>query len=409
MATNQISYTEAFAPETYGAGNPETFGLPLDLFDQMRTEMPCVRIYFDHPLLVDDVWCISRHADVCSILTDKRFISSDPNNLPVITRFGPVAPPDIPGIFCQDGDIHRKRRKEIGNALRPTTLKRLEPHFRALAAELVDRAVTRGTFDFIPDIAHALPSSAIGDVLGVPEEDREQFYKWSDAFISPFDERLAVEAEAGLEAVLGIWNYALQAAELKRRCPADDVLTALAQSDASDGEIRGNIATFAAGAAETTRAVLGHAIHELMRNDEQMAWLRAHAEDIPDTAVGELLRIAAPVIQQVRTATEDFELHGQHIKAGERVAPLLPAANFDPEAFENPRRFDLSRAVNPHLSFGRGSHICIGKHIAELEIKVVLEELLKRVKDIRPAGNISYVKGHLTRGVYSLPVSVVPA
>lgn len=409
MTTNHISYTAAFAPETYGAGNPETFGLPLDLFDQMRSELPCVRIEFDHPLLVDDVWCISRHADICDILTDKRFISSDPNNLPVITRFGPVAPPDIPGIFCQDGEIHRKRRKEIGGALRPATLKRLEPHFRVLAAELVDRAVAKETFDFIPDIAHALPSAAIGDVLGIPEEDREQFYKWSDAFISPFDERLAVEVEAGLEAVLGIWGYALDAAELKRQCPADDVLTALAQSDASDGEIRGNVATFAAGAAETTRAVLGHAIHELMRNDEQMAWLRAHADDIPATAISELLRIAAPVIQQVRTATEDFELHGQHIKAGERVAPLLPAANFDPEAFGNPRRLDLSRTVNPHLSFGRGSHICIGKHIAELEIKVILEELLKRIKDIRPAGEISYVKGHLTRGVYSLPVTVVPA
>ncbi|EHB55502.1 Linalool 8-monooxygenase [Mycolicibacterium rhodesiae JS60] len=409
MTTNHVSYTAAFAPETYGAGNPETFGLPLDLFDHMRSELPCVRIEFDHPLLVDDVWCISRHADVCDILTDKRFISSDPNNLPVITRFGPVAPPDVPGIFCQDGEIHRKRRKEIGGALRPATLKRLEPHFRVLAANLVDGAVAKGTFDFIPDIAHALPSSAIGDVLGIPEEDREQFYKWSDAFISPFDERLAVEVEAGLEAVLGIWGYALDAAELKRQCPADDVLTALAQSDASDGEIRGNVATFAAGAAETTRAVLGHAIHELMRNDEQMAWLRAHADDIPATAISELLRIASPVIQQVRTATEDFELYGQHIKAGERVAPLLPAANFDPDAFENPRRFDLTRAVNPHLSFGRGSHICIGKHIAELEIKVVLEELLKRVKDIRPAGEISYVKGHLTRGVYSLPVTVVPA
>lgn len=409
MPANEISYTDAFTPETYGSGDPTTFGLPLDLYDQMRTEMPCVRIYFDNPLLVDDVWCLSRHADICDILTDKRFISSDPNNLPVITRFGPVAPPDIPGIFCQDGDIHRKRRKEIGGALRPATLERLEPEFRELAGNLVDQAIAKGTFDFMPDIAHALPSTAIGDVLGVPEADRAKFYKWSDAFISPFDERLAVEAAAGLEALVGIWDYALEVAELKRRCPADDVLTALAQSDATDGEIRGNTATFAAGAAETTRAVLGHAIHELMRNDEQMAWLRDHAEDIPQTAISELLRIAAPVIQQVRTATEDFELHGQQIKAGERVAPLLPSANFDPEAFEDPRRLDLTRPNNPHLSFGRGTHICIGKHIAELEIKVVLEELLKRIKDIRPAGEISYVKGHLTRGVYSLPVTVIPA
>jgi cholest-4-en-3-one 26-monooxygenase len=404
-----ITYEKAFAPETYGAGDPTTYGLPLDLYDMMRSEMPCVRIEFDHPILVPEVWCISRHADISMVLTDKRFISSDPNNLPVITIFGPVAPPDRPGIFCQDGDTHRKRRKEIGGALRPSILKRLEPDFRVLAAKLVDDAIAQGTVDFIPAIAHPLPTTAIGDVLGIPPEDRAQFYKWSDSFISPFDERLLEEATGGLEALIGIWQYALDATALKRQCPADDVLTALALSDATDGEIQGDIATFAAGAGETTRAVLGHAIHELMRRPDQMEWLRAHADDIPSTAIDELMRVAAPVIQQVRTPTEDIELHGCHIKAGERIAPLLPAANFDPDAFADPRRMDLTRKPNPHLSFGRGAHLCIGKHIAELEIKVVLEELLRRTSDIRPAGEISYVKGHLTRGVYSLPVTLTGA
>jgi cholest-4-en-3-one 26-monooxygenase len=250
------------------------------------------------------------------ILTDKRFISSDPKNLPVITIFGPVAPPERPGIFCQDGETLRKRRKEIGGALRPAILKRLEPEFRVLAARLVDQAVAKGTVEFISEIAHPLPTTAIGDVLGIPEEDRAQFYKWSDSFISPFDERMIEEAAGGLEALLGIWDYALKATKLKRECPADDVLTALALSDATDGEIQGDIATFAAGAGETTRAVLGHAIHELMRRPEQMEWLRAHADDIPSTAIDELLRVAAPVIQQVRTATEDVEIHGQLIRPG---------------------------------------------------------------------------------------------
>jgi cholest-4-en-3-one 26-monooxygenase len=413
MTTSEISYTQAFAPETYGAGNPDTYGLPLDLYEQMRAEMPCVRIYFDHPILVSDVWCLSRHADIAVILTDKRFISSDPKNLPVITIFGPVAPPERPGIFCQDGETLRRRRKEIGGALRPAILKRLEPRFRTLAARLVDQAVAKstakGTIEFISEVAHPLPTTAIGDVLGIPEQDRAQFYKWSDSFISPFDERMISEAAGGLEALIGIWDYALKATALQRECPADDVLTALAQSGATDGEIQGDIATFAAGAGETTRAVLGHAVHELMRNPEQMAWLRAHADDIPPTAIDELLRIAAPVIQQVRTATEDIEIHGQLIKAGERIAPLLPSANFDGDAFPDPRRFDLTREHNPHLSFGMGPHKCIGRHIAELEIKVVLEELLQRTSDIRPAGEISYVKGHLTRGVYSLPVTVTKA
>src|SRR5262249_41613871 len=328
---------------------------------------------------------------------------------PVISIFGPVHPTERPGIFCQDGEVHKERRNQIGRAFRPAALKRLEARFREIAVELVERAIEKGTFDFIEEIAHPLPTTAISEVLGVPEKDREQFYKWSDSFISPFDERFAAEAAQGLEALTGIWNYALRIAERKRREPADDVLTVLAQSGASDGEIQGNVATFAAGAGETTRAVLGHSLHELMRNQEQMAWLREHASDVPGTAVQEMVRIASPVVQQVRTATEDTELHGQRIEAGELVAPLLPSANFDPDAIEDPRRFDLTREPNPHLSFGHGSHKCIGRHVASLEIKVLYEELLARTSDIRPAGEISYIKGHLTRGVYSLPVTVRPA
>jgi len=403
--TSELSYTRAFDPETYGGGDPTTFGLPLDLYERMRAEMPCVKVEFDNPILVDEVWCVSRHADIRAIVADKRFVSTQP----VISVFGPVHPTERPGIFCQDGDVHKRRRNQIGHAFRPRALERLEARFRELAAELVERAVEKGTFDFIDEIAHPLPTTAISEVLGVPEEDREQFYRWSDSFISPFDERFAAEAAQGLEALTGIWSYALELAERKRREPADDVITVLAQSGASDGEIQGDVATFAAGAGETTRAVLGHSLHELMRNEEQMGYLRQHASDIPSAAVQEMVRIAAPVVQQVRTATAEVELHGERITTGELVAPLLPSANFDGDAFDDPRRFDLSRHPNPHLSFGHGPHKCIGRHVASLEIKVLYEELLARTSDIQPAGEISYIKGHLTRGVYSLPVTVTPA
>jgi cholest-4-en-3-one 26-monooxygenase len=150
-------------------------------------------------------------------------------------------------------------------------------------------------------------------------------------------------------------------------------------------------------------------MHELMRQPDQMAWLRERREDIPLTAVHEMIRISTPFTHFSRTATRDVELHGQTIKEGEHVGLLFSCANFDPEVFDEPERFDLARDPNPHLGFGRGPHACLGKHVAVLEIKILLEELLRRVKDIQPAGEISYVHDSFTRGVYELPVTITPA
>jgi cholest-4-en-3-one 26-monooxygenase len=150
-------------------------------------------------------------------------------------------------------------------------------------------------------------------------------------------------------------------------------------------------------------------MHELMRNPQQMAWLRERADDIPASAINEMVRIASPFTHLVRTATRDHELHGQEIREGDIVLMLFAAGNFDPRAFNDPRTFDLSRDPNPHLGFGRGPHTCLGKHVAILEMQILLRELLTRTKDIRPAGEISYVRDAYSRGVYELPVTVVPA
>jgi cholest-4-en-3-one 26-monooxygenase len=171
----------------------------------------------------------------------------------------------------------------------------------------------------------------------------------------------------------------------------------------------GNVALLASGAAESTRTALSHGMHELMRNPEQMAYLREHASDIPDVAIQEIVRIATPFTHLVRTATQDHELHGKKIKEGDIVLMLFAAGNFDERAFDEPNAFNLAREKNPHVSFGRGPHQCIGKHVVSLEIKILLEELLQRTRDIKPAGEISYVRDAYSRGVYDLPVTITPA
>jgi cholest-4-en-3-one 26-monooxygenase len=406
--TADLSIGRVFDPDVYGNGDPTTFGLPLDLYDRLREDHPCYRLELSDPLLIDEVWVLSRWEDISAIDRDPETYAAN-INLPLIWKYAPLDPQDKPGLLVQDGEIHRERRALVGKAFRPASMARLEERFRHYASEVVATAVAKGTFDFVREVAHALPVQALGDVLGVPEEDRPRFFGWVDTFASPNDPRVAPAFEKVGQALMELWQYGLDMVRRKRECPADDVFSRLAEIDMSDDEVQGNVALFASGAAETTRADLCHGLHELMRNPEQMAWLHERAENIPTTVAQEFVRVGNAIISLVRTTTHDVELHGQQIKAGERVAMLFAAGNFDPVGFADPRSFDLSRDPNPHLGFGRGPHSCLGKHVAALEIKILLEELLQQTKEIRPAGDIDYVRDNYARGVYALPVEVTPA
>lgn len=405
---SELTSGQVFDPDVYGNGDPTTFGLPLDLFERMRRHEPVVRLDLDHDLLVDQVWVASRYQDILAIDRDEELWSST-GGLINVWKFAPIHPEHKPAIIVQDGDEHREKRQAVGHRLRVNQLPKLEERFRRYAVDVVEAALEKGQFDFIEEIAHTMPMQALGDVLGIPEPERPQFFAWVDTFASPFDVRVTPSFEKVGEAIMGIYAYGSQLAAKKKVDPGDDVMTALAEMDLSKDEVEGNVALFASGAAESTRSALGHGMHELMRNEEQMAWCFAHKNDIPNTAAQEMVRIATPFTHLLRTATRDTEMHDQQIKQGDHIAMLFASGNFDPEGIEAPTRFDLSRAPNEHLSFGRGPHSCLGKHVAAFEIKILLEEFFQRIKSIEPAGPIEYVKDNYARGVYSLPVTVQAA
>jgi cholest-4-en-3-one 26-monooxygenase len=187
------------------------------------------------------------------------------------------------------------------------------------------------------------------------------------------------------------------------------MVNATGEQKMTEDQIMGNVALLASGAAESTRTSLSHGMHQLMRDRDQFAWLRERSDDIPSTAIQEMVRIASPFTHLVRTATRDHELHGKQVKEGDIVAMLFAAGNFDERAFSNPNEFDPARIENPHVSFGRGAHKCLGQHVAALEMKILFEELFQRTSDIQPAGPIDYVRDAYSRGVYELPVTITPA
>ena len=395
--------------DTYANGDPATFGLPLDQYSYLRDEEPCYLYEFNDPMLIDQAWVVSRHADIWAVDRNSELYSAASGyvNMWKVTPLDPRVG-GKPAMLTMDGEKHRAQRGVMSRAFTPRMVRQLEDKFRGYAVNIVDAALEKGTFNFVTDVGHTMPMEALGDVLGVPRSDRPQFFEWVDTFAAPFDTRITPSFEAVANAIFSLLNYSVELAELKRREPGDDVITQLAQAQdvISEDELMGNVALLASGAAESTRSALSHGMHELMRNPEQMAWLRERADNIPDSAIQEIVRIAAPFTHLVRTATSEHELHGKEIKEGDIVLMLFAAGNFDERVFDEPDTFNLARENNPHLSFGRGLHQCLGKHVASLEMKILLEELLQRTKDIKPAGDIEYVRDAYSRGVYQLPVTI---
>jgi cholest-4-en-3-one 26-monooxygenase len=399
--------------DTYASADPSTFGLPLEQYTYLRDEAPCYLYEFNDPMLIDRAWVVSRNADIWTVDRDSSLYAADRGQV-TMWKFSPLDPSvgGKPGMLTMDGSKHREQRAVMSNAFTAGMVKKLEEKFRGYAVNIVDAALEKGTFNFVTDIGHTMPMEALGDVLGVPPGDRAKFFAWVDTFAAPFDTRITPSFEYVVQAIVDLVGYAVELAEIKSREPGDDVITQLVRAGVeviSQDELMGNVALLASGAAESTRTVLSHGMHELMRNPAQMVWLREHAHDIPNTAIQELVRIGTPFTHLVRTATADHELRGQHIKEGDIVLMLFAAGNFDERAFDEPNTFDLAREKNPHVSFGRGPHQCLGKHVAALEMKILLEELLQRTKDISPAGEINYVRDAFSRGVYQLPVTITPA
>lgn len=413
--TTTVPELKVFDYDTYANGNPDTFGLPLDQYKYLRDEQPCYLQEFDDPMLIDRTWVVSRNEDIWAIDRDTELYAADrgPVN---IWRVTPIngGPGGVPAMLVTDGEHHRAQRQVLSKAFTPGMVRKFEGKFKKYAKDVVDEALDLREFNFVRTIAHNMPMEALGDVLGVPQEDRPKFFGWVDVFASPFDTRITPSFDHVMEAIGNMMVYAGELAEMKRQDPQDDVMTRLVSAGEggkpllTEDELMGNVALLASGAAESTRTAMSHGMHELMRRPDQMAWMRQHQDNLPATVMQEMVRIASPFTHLVRTATRDHELHGKQIKEGDVVCMLFAAGNFDERAFEAPNEFKLDRVENPHVSFGRGAHKCLGQHVASFEMKILFEELFQRTKDIQPAGPIDYVRDAYSRGVYELPVSVTP-
>lgn len=356
---------------------------------------------------------LTSHADVQAVSRDtRRFSSANGFNLAASgenTAASAVLKALGRNILTYDPPEHGEFKHILMPAFMPARLRLLEERIQTFVAELLESLEGRTEVEFVSEVASAVPIRALCELLGVPPEDEPKILTWTNRMVGAEDPDMSANIIEAQQAFFEVFAYGKWLVEKRRAEPRDDLMSliahgTLAGEPLSDATRDGMCATLFAAGNETTRNALTGSVMLLTQYPDQRARLVADAELISD-AVEEILRHTSPVIHMVRTAVEDVPLRDKTIAAGERVALLYGAANHDPVVFENPHALDFRRSnARLHLAFGTGIHHCIGARLAQIELRVLLTELLRRYPDISATGDAAYLRSNFVCGVKRLPV-----
>ena len=361
-----------------------------------------------HRSLLLDTWVLARHQDVSFVLRDDRF-SVERERWRGFQLLAPA--PRVASMLVVDPPYHTRLRGLVSRAFTPRTVERLRPRIEAIVDEALERGAARGGMELVEELAYPLPVTVIAELLGVPAEDWPRFRAWSAALVASLDPMSARDdrsVAAMLEAREALGAYLSEVIALRRREPGEDLISGLLSVEES-GEglshlelvVMANLLLVAGH--ETTVNLIGNGVLALLRHPEQLALLRERPE-IVGSAVEELLRWDSPVQLTARVALQPVELGGQLVEPGELVLALLGSANRDGDQFCDPDRLDLTRDPNPHLSFGRGIHFCLGAPLARLEAQIAIGALVSRFPRLRLAGAVRRRPTVTLRGLSRLPL-----
>ncbi|MEW2085087.1 cytochrome P450 [Streptomyces sp. NPDC005283] len=419
MTRPDQSVPDVFDPRIYAAG------LPHDAFRELRDHHPVAR-QEEYEVLGwpagSGFWAVTRHVDVVRVLKDAGTFSShlgatqirdpDPADLPFIRRMMLNQDPS-PRFAGETPSDHGRLRRLVSRAFTPGRIERFTAAARARARQLLSAARGMGpVFDLVSTVTDDYALLNLSDLLGVPESDRGLLLKWTERVIAyqdpdeppvlgPDGRPVNPRSPAMLQEMFG---YAQQLAAYKRRRPADDVMTSLAQSELTGAELEMFFFLLTVAGNDTVRSAAPGGFLTLAEHPDEQRRLRA-GEVAPDSAVEELLRRHPPVLSFRRTADRDTRLAGQRIRKGDKVVVFHASANYDERVFEAPHGLDLSRSPNPHVSFGDGPHICLGAHFARLQLRVLHEEALDVLPPLTTAGPPRRLVSNFINGIKSLPLT----
>lgn len=358
-------------------------------------------------------WNITRHEDIMAV----------EKNVEVFTNKTNISPLPIPestlestidrSIILSDPPRHSFLRRAITGAFTPRAIKVLEENIQQYAVNAIDAVIEKGHCD-LHDVAAYTPIEVVADILGVPSYDRQKLYDWSNAMFGAGDPELS-DRMRNMMGALQMLSYAQKTGLDRRVTPRDDVFSLIANAE-EDGEQLSAMdmgATFivlATAGNETTRTQFMQGVLLLIQNPEAMAALREDLSLLPN-ALEEMLRYTTPALGFGRKATQDIEMHGQTIKAGDQVMMWYCSGNRDESVFENPDKFDIRRPnAKAHQAFGSqgGIHRCMGSMLARTELKAMFTQLLTRIPDIELDGPVDRLVSNFTNGIKRMPVRFTP-
>ncbi len=338
-------------------------------------------------------WQVFRYADVQRVLSDWEFFSS---------RMGDASPISQ-SLIGMDPPRHRQLRTLVTQAFTPKAVEALGPRIRAITDELLDAIATKRQFDAVTDLAVPLPVIVIAELLGIPSTDRAMFKTWSDDITN------TQSIGSGQQEMAA---YFMRFVEERRREPREDLVSALLQAEV-DGqklntvELLGFCVLLLVAGNETTTNLIGNALLTFCDDAPgSIEELSAKPDTLPN-AIEEVLRFRSPVQCMFRTVGQETELGGQRLQPGQSVLAWIGSANRDEAVFDDPDRFDMRRAPNKHIAFGQGPHFCLGAPLARLEGRIALEQVLRRLKNLRrvPDVRLEPQESFIVYGLKSLPMT----
>jgi cytochrome P450 len=346
------------------------------------------------------VFMVYRYEDVAQVFRDNETFSS----AIILDFFGDALGKHI--MLGMDEPEHRRHRALVSAAFSQKALARRQDDLvERVGNELIDRFADRGCADLVREFTFPYPAQIIAGLLGLPREDHPQFQRWSISLLS-----ITINRERALDASKALREYFIPILAARRKEPRDDLISSLAHAEIdgeklADEEIFSFLRLLLPAGVETTYRSSGNLLFGLLSNPDQLDAVRSDRSLIPQ-AIEEAVRWEPPLLVFTRVATRDTELAGVPIPAGSAVMPMVGSANRDEGRWDNPDRFDIFRPVKPHIGFGYGAHVCLGMHLARLEMRVALNLFFDRLSNLRldPEGDDPHIRGQVFRSPTSLPV-----
>ena len=408
---SQCPFSNLLDPDTYKDG------MPYQTLKEIREAGPLVKM--EDPLTGVPYWAVTRIEEMDFISKNPKLFSSSARLAFPMEMEEDMAEVQRNTIINMDPPIHQKVRRIVRNAFTPKRVDSYEEKFRTHARQIVEAVASRGECEFVEEVAAELPLIAILELLGVPLEDRKKFFDWTNTMIFADDPDMSVSEEEGQLAAMEVIGYAMQLAAKHREEPMDNITAALLDAELEGQPISEDVfgwmfILILVGGNESTRTVMAQGMRLLMENPDQLQYLVDNPDKIGN-AVEEMLRYNTAFISMRRTAMEDVEVGGQLIKKGDKVVLHYHAANHDEKVFgDDAMEFDVTRAermpdlYNQLRSFGIGQHFCIGTHLARLELNVMFEEIIPRLRNPKFKDEPQYVRSYFVNAMKSMNITFDP-